>query len=305
MSPFGDMDPGDLPRRHGRAFGGMDRASKPDPREMSRSGFDDRPSRMTEHDEAELEAAWREHRRYVLDVAYRLLGSVTDAEDVVQEAYARLLRTGPGEIEDVRGWLVVVVTRLCLDQLRSARVRREAYVGPWLPEPVVEPVDEAAVDPADRVTLDDSVRMALLVVLERLTPAERAAFVLHDVFGFAFEQVARIVGRTPAAVRQLASRARKHVAEETEPARFRVDADDLRRIVDRFIAAATEGDMAALKDVLDPNVAGWTDTGGGLPAAPRRLITGVDHVAPLFIRFLQDFSVTIKPMDVNGEPGAI
>jgi RNA polymerase sigma-70 factor (ECF subfamily) len=260
---------------------------------------------MSEHHDEELEAAWREHRRYVLDVAYRLLGTMTDAEDVVQEAYARLLRTAPGEIDDVRGWLVVVVTRLCLDQLRSARVRHAAYVGPWLPEPVVEPVDGSAVDPADRVTLDDSVRMALLVVLERLTPAERAAFVLHDVFGFSFDQVGTIVGRTPAAVRQLASRARKHVAEQTEPARFHVDAADLRRIVDRFITAATEGDMAALRDVLDPKVAGWTDTGGGLPAAPRKLITGVGNVAPLLIRFLRDFEVKLEPIDVNGEPGAI
>jgi RNA polymerase sigma-70 factor (ECF subfamily) len=259
---------------------------------------------MNDHHDEALEAAWREHRRYVLDVAYRLLGSVTEAEDLVQEAYARLVRTGPGEIDDVRGWLVVVVTRLCLDQLRSARVRRQAYVGPWLPEPVVEPVDAAAVDPADRVTLDDSVRMALLVVLERLTPAERAAFVLHDVFGFSFDQVASIVGRTPGAVRQLASRARKRVAEQTEPARFQVDARDLRRIVDRFIAAATEGDLGALRDVLDPDVAGWTDT-GGMQAAPRRLITGVGNVAPLLIRFLRDFEVTMRPMDVNGEPGAI
>src|SRR5438034_8018303 len=118
---------------------------------------------MTNEHETELDAAWRDHRRYALDVAYRLLGSVTDAEDVVQEAFARLHVADQGEIEDVRGWLVVVVTRLCLDQLRSARVRREAYIGPWLPEPVVEPADTSALDPADRVTLDDSVRMALLV----------------------------------------------------------------------------------------------------------------------------------------------
>src|SRR5439155_18640937 len=116
------------------------------------------------------------------DVAYRMLGSLIDAEDVVQEAYARLVRADLDAIEDVRGWLVVVVTRLCLDQLRSARSRRETYVGPWLPEPLVEPGRGAAPDPADRVTLDDSVRIALLVVLERLSPAERAAFVLHDVF---------------------------------------------------------------------------------------------------------------------------
>ncbi len=259
---------------------------------------------MTNDNDERLDAAWRDHRRYVLDVAYRMLGSVTDAEDVVQEAFARLMRADVAAIDDVRAWLVVVVTRLCLDQLRSARVRREAYVGPWLPEPLVDPADGAAVDPADRVTLDDSVRMALLVVLERLTPAERAAFVLHDVFGFSFDQVATIVGRTPAAVRQLASRARRHIAEQTEPARFRVDAADLRRIVDRFIDAATAGDMDALRDVLDPSVAGWADT-GGLPAAPRRLVTGVDHVAPLFLRFLRDFDVALRPMDVNGEPGAL
>ena len=129
---------------------------------------------------------WREHRRLLLDVAYRMLGSINDAEDAVQEAFARLIRVDLDGIDDVRGWLVVVVTRLCLDQLRSARVRHEAYVGPWLPEPLIElPGQEP--DPADRVTLDDSVRMALLVVLERLSPAERAAFVLHDVFGFSFD----------------------------------------------------------------------------------------------------------------------
>src|SRR5438477_1997510 len=144
-------------------------------------------------DDAAFADAWREHRRYILDVAYRMLGSVSDAEDVVQEAFARLLQQDADQIQDVRGWLVVVVSRLCLDQLRSARSRRESYVGPWLPEPVVQPPG-LVVDPAERVTLDDSVRMAMLVVLERLTPAERAAFVLHDVFQFAFEDVATIVG---------------------------------------------------------------------------------------------------------------
>jgi len=139
--------------------------------------------------DARLVAVWREHRGLALDVAYRMLGSLSDAEDVVQEAFARLMRVDLNEIEDVRGWLVVVVTRLCLDQLRSARSRREAYVGPWLPEPLVDAEGEE-LDPADRVTLDDSVRMALMVMLERLSPAERAAFVLHDVFGFSFEAAA-------------------------------------------------------------------------------------------------------------------
>jgi RNA polymerase sigma-70 factor, ECF subfamily len=166
--------------------------------------------------------AWRKHRRYLLDVAYRMLGTVTEAEDVVQEAFARLLREDIGEIEDVRGWLVVVTTRLSLDQLRSARAKREAYVGPWLPEPLIEPPG-AGPDPVDRITLDDSVRMAMLVVLERLTPAERAAFVLHDVFRFSFDEVAEIVGRSTSACRQLATRARRRIREETGPARFAVD----------------------------------------------------------------------------------
>src|SRR5688572_4615117 len=154
----------------------------------------------TRTDDPALAEVWQAHHRYVLDVAYRMLGSVSEAEDVVQDTFARLLDEDLGEIRDVRGWLVVAVTRRCLDRLRSARSRREVYVGPWLPEPLIPPAEDA--DPADRVTLDDSVRMALLIVLERLSPAERAAFVLHDVFQFPFEQVAGILGRTPAACRQ-------------------------------------------------------------------------------------------------------
>jgi RNA polymerase sigma-70 factor (ECF subfamily) len=244
---------------------------------------------------------WREHHRYVLDIAYRMLGSVSDAEDAVQEAYARLVRTGPEGIEDVRGWLVVVVTRLCLDQLRSSRNKRESSVGAWLPEPVVE---NDLADPADRITLDDSVRMAMLVVLERLTPAERGAFVLHDVFGFSFEDVANILGRSVEGSRQLASRARKRVHQETGPSRFEVDPDELRRIADRFITAATDGDVDALMDVLDPSVVGWTDT-GGMPGTPLTPIEGRAPVANQFLRFMSSYSVTLHPMPVNGEPGVI
>src|SRR5213083_3475135 len=180
--------------------------------------------------------AWRDHRQRLMDVAYRMLGSVSDAEDVVQEAYARLVRNGVDGIDDVRGWLVTVTSRLCLDQLRSAQSQRTSYVGPWLPEPVVD-VPSVGVDPADRVTLDDSVRMALLVVLEQLSPAERAAFVLHDVFQFSFETVGTIVGRSVAACRQLASRARRHVQEHVEPARFSVEPELHRAVVHRFIDA--------------------------------------------------------------------
>ena len=255
------------------------------------------------HGDEAIERAWRENRRYLLDVAYRMLGSVTDAEDVTQEAFARLMRADLDEIEDVRGWLVVVVGRLCIDQLRSARSRRETYVGPWLPEPVVEPSGGVR-DPAERITLDDSVRMAMLVVLERLTPAERAAFVLHDVFQFSFEDVATIVGRSSEACRQLASRARRRIHEETEPARFDVDPGELSRIAERFITASTEGDLAALEEVLDPNVVGWTD-GGGVVAAPRRAVAGRDRVAARFLKFVRDFGVTLVPMPVNGEPGVV
>jgi RNA polymerase sigma-70 factor, ECF subfamily len=253
-------------------------------------------------DEQRVAAVWQENRRLLLDVAYRMLGSLTDAEDVVQEAFAKLLRVDLAEIDDVRGWLIVVVTRLCLDQMRSARSRREAYVGPWLPEPVFDvPGDDP--DPADRVTLDDSVRMALLVVLEQLSPAERAAFVLHDVFGFSFETVGSIVGRSAAACRQLASRARRRIESQTSPARFEVDRVELGRVVDQFIRASTDGDLEALMEILDPQVSGWTDTGGIQPA-PLEAIVGRDRVAARLFTFLRGWGVTLVPMAVNGEPGA-
>ncbi len=192
-----------------------------------------------EHRRAE---AWAEHRVYLVDIAFRILGSISDAEDVVQDAYTRLRRVNLNDIDDVRAWLVTVVSRLCLDQLRSARSRHEAYVGGSVPEDT----DRGIVgDPADRVTLDDSVRLALFVVLERLTPAERAAFVLHDVFQFSFEGVSEIVGRTPAACRQLASRARQRVQTESGPGRFDVGLAEQRLVAERFIAAAAPATSTA------------------------------------------------------------
>ncbi|MFL5760599.1 MAG: RNA polymerase sigma factor SigJ [Thermomicrobiales bacterium] len=246
---------------------------------------------------------WREHHRYLLDVGYRMLGSVSEAEDAVQDAFAKLLAIDVDEIDDIRGWLVVAVTRLCLDRLRSARSRHEVYVGPWLPEPVIPPQTEG-VDPAERVTLDDSVRMAMLIVLERLSPAERAAFVLHDVFQFSFDEVAKIVDRTPAACRQLASRARRHVQEAASPARFQVDPVDVQRISERFVTAASSGDAEALMQLLDPNVVGHTDS-GGFVAAPRELVCGREIVATRFLGFLRSRRVTLKPIPVNGEPGIL
>src|SRR5438445_9728078 len=172
---------------------------------------------MIEND-AWVTQAWANHHGFLLDIAYRLLGSYSEAEDIVQEAFTKLLRTDLDPIEDVRAWLVVVVSRLCLDQLRSARVRREAYVGPWCPAPLIH--SDTMSDPADVVTMDESVRMALLIVLERMSPAERVVFVLHDVVDFPCAKVAPMVKRSPAACRQLASRARRRINEEAASPRF-------------------------------------------------------------------------------------
>jgi RNA polymerase sigma-70 factor, ECF subfamily len=245
-----------------------------------------------------LEQAWEAHRRVALDVAYRLLGSLTDAEDAVSEAYARLARRPVDEIGDVRGWLVVVVSRICLDQLGSARAKREQYVGEWLPEPILDS------DPADRVTLDDSVRMALLVVLERLSPAERVAFVLHDVFALSFEEVADAVGRTPAACRQLASRARRHVQADGL-ARFPVDRAEEAAVTARFAAACETGDLAALAELLDPDVVFRAD-GGGRVQAPRRPVQGRDTVLKIMANGYRRFpGLQISVGNVNGGPGLV
>jgi RNA polymerase sigma-70 factor (ECF subfamily) len=239
-----------------------------------------------------------------MDVAYRMLGTVSDAEDVVQEAYARLVRNGVDGIDDVRGWLLTVTSRLCLDQLRSAQSKRTSYVGPWLPEPVVD-VPSLGADPADRVTLDDSVRMALLVVLEQLSPSERTAFVLHDVFQMSFEEVGSIVGRSPAACRQLASRARRHIEAEGEPARFQVDTVEQQRLAEQFAAAANTGDLAALLEVLDPDVAGDADSGGVIPGAPRHAVVGRSRVATNLLRSVEGLGIEFRAADVNGEPGVV
>jgi len=248
--------------------------------------------------------AWTNHHHFLLDVAYRLLGSYSDAEDLVQEAFSRLLRTDLDPIEDVRAWLVVVVSRLCLDQLRSARVKREAYIGPWFPEPLLFSED-AATDPADVVTMDESVRFALLVVLERMSPAERVVFVLHDVFDFPFEKVAPMVGRTVAACRQLASRARKRVEEEAGAGRFSIDPVEQRRVVDAFIAACAGGDIEALLPLLDPSVMGWADIGGLLQSVSRPNV-GRDVVSARIMKFFGAASGNkLVAKVINGEPSVV
>src|SRR3989440_1349822 len=185
------------------------------------------------------------HRRRLRAVAYRMLGSVSEADDAVQEAWIRLSRADTSGVENLAGWLTTVVARVCLDMLRARRARAEEYTGTWLPEPVVSAPDGA--DPAHEAELADSVGLALLVVLDTLTPAERLAFVLHDIFAVPFEEIAPIVDRTPAAARQLASRARRRVQGAASPD---VDLSEQRRVVDAFLAASREGDFDALVAVL-------------------------------------------------------
>ena len=242
------------------------------------------------------------HRDFLLGVAYRLLGSMHAAEDVVQDAYLRAERAGTDEVREPRAWMTRIVTRLALDELRSARVRREAYVGPWLPEPLVAPVDEHA-DPADRVTLDDQVSLALLTVLQTLSPPERAVYVLHEAFGVPLHEVARIVGRTPEACRQLASRARRHVQDRAP--RFDADPDEQARVVEAFKVAAEQGDFDTLAALLDEAVVVRAD-GGGVVTAARKPITGRDRVLRTFAagrRGAQEFSV--RRVLVNGDPGLL
>lgn len=234
--------------------------------------------------EAEVEGA----RRYLTSLAYRMLGTLAEAEDAVQETYLRWYRLEPAEreaIEVPRAWLTRVASRLCLNVLDSARHRRERYVGPWLPEPVPAyafPAPSAA-DPLERVALDESISTALLLVLEAMTPAERVAFVLHDVFAMPFDEIAEIVGRTPAACRQLAASARRHVRSSRERQVTPAEHDE---VVRAFAAAARAGDLAALITVLDPEVVLRSD-GGGLVSAARRPVHGADRVARFLLGALQ------------------
>jgi RNA polymerase sigma-70 factor, ECF subfamily len=285
---------------------------------------------------AELAEAFSQARPRLVRVAYAILGSHAEAEDVVADCWLRLTAAhSQGPVRDVESWAIVAVSRMAVDVLRSARVRREQYVGPWLPEPMVDGalpggatsgamagggmggwgMGGGAVvgavasgsaslggDPADRVTLDEEVSYALLVVLEALSPSERAAFVLHDVFGMPFGEIASVVGRSPAAVRQLASRARQRVrADRSWPA---VDAAEHRRVVAAFSVALNSGDLTALVQVLDPDVVLVSD-GGGVVTSARRPILGADRVA----RFLFGIYAKRTPgsqitlVNVNGLPG--
>lgn len=229
-------------------------------------------------------------RRRLIALAYRLLGTLAEAEDAVQETYLRWYRLSPEEradVENPQGWLTRVASRICLDVLKSARARREQYVGEWLPEPVPAGLlglgSADVVDPADRVTLDDTVSTALLVVLEAMTPAERVAFVLHDVFALPFPEIAEVVGRSPAAVRQLATSARRRVNEHRSAVVPPLEHD---AVVRAFVTAAAGGDLGALASLLDPSVTLRTD-GGGVVSAARHPVLGPDKVARFVLGILR------------------
>ena len=238
------------------------------------------------------------HRTHLRAVAYRMLGSVSEAEDAVQEAWLRLDRSDTRAVTNLGAWLTTVVGRVCLDMLRARRARREDYVGTWLPEPIVSV--ETDENPEQEALLADSVGLALLVVLETLNPAERLAFVLHDMFGIPFEEIAPIVDRSPEAARQLASRARRQVqgaAPDPE-----ADLAEQRRVVDAFLAAARGGDFEALLEVLDPGVVFRADRGALAPRAPA-VVTGAEEVAREILSRGAGFAPHARPAIVNGAAG--
>ncbi|TDD16542.1 sigma-70 family RNA polymerase sigma factor [Kribbella turkmenica] len=248
-------------------------------------------------------------RRQLINLAYRLLGSLADAEDVVQETYTRWYAMSPGEqaaIESPGGWLTKVASRICLDLLGSARARRERYVGEWIPEPLPDSTEwrsaGTATDPADRVTLDESVNMAFLVVLEAMTPAERVAFILHDVFRYPFPEVAEIVGRSPAACRQLATSARRRIASAQSPPTPTARTADLVR---DFKDAWQAKDIAALVRLLDPDAVAIGD-GGGLVSAELHPVSGGELVARYFAGLVDRRpGITLLERTVNGQPGLV
>jgi RNA polymerase sigma-70 factor (ECF subfamily) len=223
---------------------------------------------------------FEEHRPVLLGVAYRMLGRVTDAEDVVQEAWLRWSGAERSEVREPRGYLVRVTTRLAIDRLRQVKARGETYVGPWLPEPYVTDFGDTVPDTAERAVLADSVSLAVLVVLESLSPLERAVFVLREAFGYPYAEIAAMLDRGEAAVRQLAGRARKHV-DERRP-RYEVDPVQRRDLTERFLAAAAEGDLEGLMSLLAPDVRLVGDS-GGKAKAPLRVLETADHVGRFLV----------------------
>ncbi|GIF24186.1 RNA polymerase sigma-70 factor (ECF subfamily) [Actinoplanes tereljensis] len=241
-------------------------------------------------------------RPHLLALAYRMLGSRAEAEDAVQEAWLRYARTRDGgEIRDLRGWLTTVTGRICLDVLKSARVSREAYPGQWLPAYSVDP----DLGPSERAEISDQVGLALLVVLERLTPEQRVALVLHDAFAVPFEDVATVLGTTESTARQHASRGRRAVSEGG--VRHSADLAEQRAVLGAFLAAANSGDLQALAAVLAPDVVAIGDGGGLIPGVGTRPVVGADRVARFYLGILGNKlgEITLEPVVVSGSAGVV
>ncbi|MFE8961876.1 RNA polymerase sigma-70 factor [Streptomyces iakyrus] len=244
------------------------------------------------------------HRPVLLGVAYRMLGRVADAEDVVQEAWLRWSGSDRTDVREPRGYLVRITTRLAIDRLRQIKARGETYVGPWLPEPYVTDFGDTVPDTAERAVLADSVSLAVLVVLESLSPLERAVFVLREAFGFPHADIAAMLDRGEPAVRQLAGRARKHV-EERRP-RYDVDPAQRRDLTERFLAAAADGDLEGLMALLAPEVRLVGDS-GGKSRAPLRVLQTADKVGRFLIGTAQKSlpGLTVRFLEVNGGPAVL
>ena len=246
------------------------------------------------------------HRGLMFAVAYRMLGTIADAEDAVQDAWLRWSAASRADVADARAYLARIVTNTALNRLRSARSRREAYIGPWLPEPLLT---EAGPDAAERAELAESVSVAMLVVLESLTPEERAVFVLREVFGFGYAEIGAALGRSVPAARQLAHRAREHV--QARRPRFDVDWNQQREVTERFLAAAAGGDIEGLMTVLAPDVTLLTD-GGGKARAALRPITGAGKAARFLVGIagrpymgVEISDMTLEVAEINASPGTL
>ncbi len=240
------------------------------------------------------------YRPVLVGLAYRMLGAVMDAEDIVQEAFLRWRQTAGETVETPRAYLTTIVTRLCIDHLRSARVRREQYIGPWLPEPLVGAQPEESPEPE----LADSLSLAFLVLLETLTPTERAVFLLHEVFGYAYAEIAPIVGKSDAACRQIGARARRHV-DERRP-RFDASPGEQERLLQRFLRTCATGDMDALIALLADDATVWTD-GGGKVSAALHPIHGASNAARFLLGILVKAppTMTTRFATVNGRAGVL
>ena len=262
----------------------------------SRASTSDPEAAISEQDRA---AAFERHRPALLGLAYRMLGSVAEAEDAVQDCYLRWRRVDPATLSSERAWLLTATTRLCIDRLRAARARRETYIGPWLPEPIL-----AEPDACETAELASSLSTAMLLLLERLSPAERAAFLLRDAFESDYPEIAEALGRNEAACRQLVRRARARIGEARP--RFRPDPEAHRRLLEAFGAAVASGEVEGLKALLAQQVELHSD-GGGRVLAARNVIEGPDHVARFLIGVWrkQKVPVAVEMRGVNGAPGVI